>query len=341
MDLTIRVDATSAIGFGHLVRCLALAQHWKGNVHFVSHCDAPDASTSIRAQGFEFNALSDPTLAGAELARVVARCSSPVAVVFDGYQYTGADHRHAASLGCAVVVIDDNAHQPEYFADVLVNQNLYARSLRYSVPSHCRLLLGTEYAMLRREFASMRSRNRKAGSPPTVLITMGGSDAANITARILDACKQVAGINVIVVAGAANRRVDDLRRTIANDPRFRLEHAVSDMAGLLSQADLVITAAGTTCWECCCMGLPMVTVIAADNQCRNAESLAAAGAAISLGWHDRIMPGFVARQIAGLLADPAALHRMANVAGELVDGRGATRVAVAIEQRVGAARGTA
>ena len=55
--LIIRADASTAIGSGHIMRCIALAQAWQergGPVTFLSHCQNEALQQRIIKEGFEF-----------------------------------------------------------------------------------------------------------------------------------------------------------------------------------------------------------------------------------------------------------------------------------------------
>ncbi|WP_222115807.1 hypothetical protein [Chromobacterium vaccinii] len=57
---------------------------------------------------------------------------------------------------------------------------------------------------------------------------------------------------------------------------------VSNMAELIADHDLAIGAAGGSAWERCCLGLPCLLFIQAENQRQGTEALQAAGAAYIL-----------------------------------------------------------
>ena len=101
---------------------------------------------------------------------------------------------------------------------------------------------------------------------------------------------------------------------------------VADMAALMSRADLAIGGAGTTSWERCCLGLPSVVIVTADNQRAIADELQGAGAARVLGWHGDVESGRVSRAVADMSADPMGLRRMAEAAGRVCDGKGTKRI---------------
>jgi spore coat polysaccharide biosynthesis predicted glycosyltransferase SpsG len=102
---------------------------------------------------------------------------------------------------------------------------------------------------------------------------------------------------------------------------------VSDMAALMTDADVAIGAAGTTALERCSLGLPTLTYILAANQEHGAASLEAAGA-IQRIHLETLKDGL----FSGLqkLADVVHYRRMANAAAGLVDCEGTRRVAGAM-----------
>ncbi len=62
-NLTIRADANTRIGTGHIMRCIALAQAWKdqgGNVTFLCHCDSVALRHRIIDEDFDFIPIEKP-----------------------------------------------------------------------------------------------------------------------------------------------------------------------------------------------------------------------------------------------------------------------------------------
>jgi spore coat polysaccharide biosynthesis predicted glycosyltransferase SpsG len=98
------------------------------------------------------------------------------------------------------------------------------------------------------------------------------------------------------------------------------------MAELMAFADIAVGAGGTTSWERCCLGLPSVVIITAENQALIAERLAAAGACALIGRHRDIMPAMVAGPVTVLANDAGRRRAMARAAAAICDGRGGGRV---------------
>jgi UDP-2,4-diacetamido-2,4,6-trideoxy-beta-L-altropyranose hydrolase len=258
-------------------------------------------------------------------------------VVLDGYEFDLYYQRALRTAGCRLMIIDDAVRLPRYDADILLNQNLGASSLEYNCNADAELLLGPEYALLRREFIVWRSRLHTV--PETarkILVTLGGSDPDNVTLKVIQALRQleIARLQIRVVAGPTNQHLDELRDA-ATVFRGSLEllTSVSEMAPLMAWADLAVTAAGSTCWELACVGLPAATLVIAANQRAIGEALGTAGVVLNLGWHEEISADRIAATVDGLLYSSFRRLRMSQRGRSLVDGKGAERVAAAMSQR--------
>jgi spore coat polysaccharide biosynthesis predicted glycosyltransferase SpsG len=165
-----------------------------------------------------------------------------------------------------------------------------------------------------------------------VLVTTGGSDPADLSLRILDALATVsADLHVRLVAGAANARLEALRRQAATHrQRVEILHDVDDMPALMAWADLAIAAAGSTTWELAFMELPGLLFSVAENQTWIATSVATAGSAIDLGWHEALGRSDLAQAVDDAIARPDQRRRLSAAGRRLVDGQGALRVASAM-----------
>ena len=312
MSVAIRADASTAIGWGHAMRCLALAQALPERPTFVM--DDPPAAFVERAEpDAEVVALgSGYDVAGAEW------------VVVDGY-HLGSDYQRALrESGARVLVIDDHAHLDSYDADILLNQNLGAPDYRDRAPG-ARLLLGPRYALLRREFRDLTPPDR----PPEarrVLVTLGGSDPDGVTVRVVRALERVERpLEVQVIAGAGNPHLEALERAAAD-----LVVDAHDMPSRMMWADLAVTAAGSTAWELARVGTPQITIVLADNQRPIARGLADAGLAVSLGWHADLDEETIAAAVTALVDDAGRRAELSRRGRELVDGQGALRVVAAM-----------
>lgn len=333
--LLLRADATATIGSGHVMRCLALAQGWQdagGDVTFA----AAGLGDALRRRlvdedvtVVELDARPGSRL-DAEATVAHARQAGADWIVADGYDFDAAYQQRLREAGPRLLVLDDYGHADHYHADLVLNLNLDAdESMYVNRDPATRLLLGTRYALLRREFRDHDDRQRLI--PPVarhLLVTFGGSDPhdmAAMTIRAIQSIDQPELVTTVVAAG------DDLQTRLlpfaADGPqRIEVLGHVTDMAQLMARADLAVAAAGGTSWERALLKLPSLVVTVADNQRAIAAALHRAAAATDLGWWRDIREEKLADQIRTTALDESLRRKQADSAGRIVDGRGVERV---------------
>jgi UDP-2,4-diacetamido-2,4,6-trideoxy-beta-L-altropyranose hydrolase len=332
-SLLTRVDASLTMGTGHVMRCIALAQAWQdacGSATFVMAESTPGIQARLAQESCEL--LSISCAAGSEddalEAIRLARGRQVEWIVVDGYQF-GADYqRTLKAAGFKVLFLDDYGHASHYFADLVLNQNEQAKESLYEAREpHTRPLLGTEYCLLRREFASWRGWKRETPAVGgKVLVTMGGSDPENVTATVIEALRTLSNVEATVVVGGSNPHFAKLQESAAlYAPRITVRRDVSNMAELMASADVAVSASGSTCWELCFLGLPALLLDVAPNQTELARELDRRGCAIHLGDH-RISAEKVAGEVHRLLSSRELRQSVSQSACQLVDGDGARRV---------------
>ncbi len=339
--LLIRADGNPQIGLGHLMRCLALAQHWLqrcGPVTFALAEEVPVFAARLRNEGAgqHLLAVEPGSPADADATEALAAQLGAAWIVCDGYHFSAAYQARLKAVGSRLLFVDDYGHGQEYCADLVLNQNLYAEPgpyVRRSPGSD--LLLGARYALLRREFSGYPAQGRSVPAEAgRLLITMGGADPADFTSVALAALSQVTGLEALVIVGGSNphrAQIDRAARALGG--RASVVAAVDDMPARMAWADLAVTAGGSTCWELMYMGVPALVVVLADNQVAVAQAVARHGAGIDMGPSTAIDAARLGVSIAALARDQTARHEMAHVGRALVDGRGAERVTDAMLAR--------
>jgi UDP-2,4-diacetamido-2,4,6-trideoxy-beta-L-altropyranose hydrolase len=335
LSIAFLCNASSRIGGGHVMRCLTLAEELAGDratVRFVVNQDAPHVVPSLERAGFLFT--TGRTLM--EAAQIVGRQGSVDAVICDSYEIDAKIERSLRKMAAKVVTIDDLANRP-HECDLLIDAT-YGRSAedyRGLVPPGATICAGAHYAFLRPEFAALRetslSRRATVGGVERVLVSLGLTDIGGVTARVVAALVSTelkAQIDVVVGPTAQSRNA--LAEMAARNSRLALHVDPADMARLMTNADIAIGAGGTSSWERCCLGLPTVLVVLADNQRVIAEKLGEAGAVwLALGAsEDHVVE--ITHKVMELSNDGSARRRMTGAAAMIVDGCGATRVAEAI-----------
>jgi len=336
-QVLFRVDASTRIGTGHVMRCLAVAaalQRRGAVCHFASRELDGHLFDAVRAAGCVQHVIAEEEESWVE--RLLPQLGRPV-VVFDHYGLDEVDEARAARQASGVVVIDDLSNR-RHASDLLVDSGLLPgteRSYRGLVREEARLLAGPDFAPLRDEFARARATLRQRdGRIENLLVAFGGSDPTGETGRALegiDLWRRSGGnpdCRVVAVAGPSNPRGAELAATFGRMKGISVLERTSEMARWMADADLAIGAGGTTSWERCALALPALVTVVAENQKMQADDLARLGAIRIVGVAGDVGPADYARALAG--CRPSDLVAMGRAAESLTDGGGAERIAEAI-----------
>jgi UDP-2,4-diacetamido-2,4,6-trideoxy-beta-L-altropyranose hydrolase len=355
--VAFRADASLEAGTGHVMRCLTLADALRekgAECWFVCRAHPGHLAELIRSRGHHCHLLDtapeseqdiasasspaharwlgcDWVLDAAQSRDILAELH-PAWLVVDHYALDASWESRLRHHVGRIMVIDDLADRP-HDCDLLLDQNLGRQpdDYRELVPPGCTLLTGPRYALLRPEFAALRGYSLERRQLPVlkqVLITMGGVDKFNVTGQVLNALRCAPlpdDCRILVVMGPKApwlTQIEDLAATL-HWPTEVLVNA-NNMAQLMASSDLAIGAAGSTSWERCCLGLPTLMMIIADNQRKVAGYLMSAGAAECIQTEN--MEENIINWFNNYISAPGISTKMTRCAISIIDGLGAWRV---------------
>ena len=328
MKALFRCDASAKIGGGHVMRCLTLANELAGRGWECLFACNEEAAAII------------PALASSKYQRIAPdEWRHTGLLVVDHYGLDVAYEKLCRPRAKKILVIDDLADRP-HDCDILMDQTYGRLAADYSglVPPHCAVLTGTQYALLRPQFATLRvvglqQRAARKGKLERLLLSFGSGNPDNVTGLVLAALERVPErLEIVTVLGRRAPHASTVAAQIAALQRktphtVTLHLGVDDMAGLMARADLSIGAGGTTSWERCCLGLPAMVIELADNQGKIAQELEKAGAIVFLGHKNQWDDDVFLERLRSLQDQPQALRKMAEIAASVCDGKGAGRLA--------------
>lgn len=358
--VAFRADASVRIGSGHVMRCLTLADALAGagaTCRFAMRAHDGHLGALVEARGHvalllppgDGRVSDEPTHADWlgtdwETDAVQTRNALPGSpvdlLIVDHYALDRRWQMALRDLARHRMVIDDLADRV-HDADLLLDQNLGTSAADYAalLPAHARRLIGPRYALLRPEFAAAHARIATTASADRalrhILIAVSGTDPDNVSEQLLDrldTARLPADVAITVVLGNSAPHIGAVRaRTARMRPPTQLLVGVNDMSRIFAGADLCIGATGGMSWERCCLGLPTLLLVLADNQVKAASALADAGAGLLVG--DIRHPGWELRFDAQLQAalDPRQRDAMHQRAMAICDGQGARRIVGTLE----------
>lgn len=330
MKIAIRADASPGIGTGHFMRCLALTQGLKDNgdeVVFITHCEGTGFLERIEKEKIRTYIIDNPD--DENETGIILEKENADWVVLDGYHFGPVYQKKVKENGHKLLVIDDHAVHGYYFADVILNQNYGAEGFHYNAGPDTKFLLGTGYALLRREFLRHADyRKEISDTANKILVTMGGSDIGNHTFKAVQAINLISSpLEVKVVIGGSNPHYETiLKETGKGIHRFDILRSVENMAPLMIWADIALSAGGSTCWEMAFMGLPALLCIVADNQENMVKTLDRDGIFKSLGWIDKIDKKEISAALLLTIHDKIKRSEVNRKSRTIVDGFGVKRL---------------
>ncbi|MGB0936182.1 MAG: UDP-2,4-diacetamido-2,4,6-trideoxy-beta-L-altropyranose hydrolase [Colwellia sp.] len=360
--IVIRVDASTRIGSGHIMRCLTLARKLSANsckIIFLSKNHQGNLNEFIKKEGFEVFVLSAPDenvedqmddklWLGCSYLKDANECLKLLQslevdlLIVDHYSLDYQWHKIIKKMQnkiykMKIMVIDDLANR-KHDCDILLDQTLGREAYHYKnlVPNHCQLLLGTEFIMLRDEFFKLRkiAKNKRKNNfeIKNLLISIGGTDPNNITNNLLNwliklkhsqlitkDLKVVIVLNQLSIAKMLDNTSNNLDWvTIVSNPK--------SMAQLMLDADIAIGSSGGTAWERCCLGLPSLSIISAENQRFISKNLANLGAIIDLGHFSNLTYLDFSESLKKIMNSTDNYKKMSTQSFACCDGVGANNV---------------
>jgi UDP-2,4-diacetamido-2,4,6-trideoxy-beta-L-altropyranose hydrolase len=369
MHIAIRADASTRIGYGHIMRCLTLADAFVTNfnssisINFICHRLPNKLSEKIKANGFSvINIDSDVEQDEWSQSHDAQQCIQVLSalnknnnidlLIQDHYQlnlpWQQALHPYTSFL----LVIDDLADRPHQ-ADFLLDQTFERKAKDYQglVNESCQLFVGESYILLRDEFTQLISQakqnreNSKAIN--NIMVSLGGMDPDNVTAKVLNsliqwqsyhqAQNQHNRLSVNVVMGSSAPYLESIKALCQQHSWLNLHQDCNNMAELMLAADLAIGASGSSAWERCSLGLPTLSIEIADNQALVSKNLANFGAIVNLSTAEHCKEQDIIDALKSSMTDNKKYQQMVEQCFKCCDGQGAQRLFSKISSTINSA----
>lgn len=359
MNIVFRCDASIQIGTGHVMRCLTLADELTNQgakCYFICREHEGNLIGFITQKGYKVYKLeagslnnsnkdeAEPTLFHSEWLGSsqtedanqtidIISDIEPEWLIIDHYALNDYWEQKLRPHCDSILVIDDLADR-KHDCEILLDQTFGRSKQDYQdlVPDHCKVLCGTTYALLRPEFSKWRQyslERRKNNTLEHILVNLGGVDKDNLTSKILDTLKQAPlsdSCKITVVMGSTSPWISTVIEKAEQLPwRIEVKTGVSNMAELMANSDLAIGAAGSTSWERCCLGLPTIMIVIADNQKDIANNLKSADA-VKVILNDQSLVATINEYISMFMGSLESLKLMSQSSANILDGKGVMRI---------------
>lgn len=257
-----RFEASPNIGVGHAMRCCVLADKL---VEFGWSCMLV---TSVQTLSM-IPALQRFDNIAPDVWQVDPReCDL---FVVDNYDLDVTYESKFRDVAQLILVIDDLANR-KHNCDILLDQTLGRSVVDYInlVPENCLVLTGAEYTLIRKDISKQRLasllRRKHAKDWQRALVSLGGADDGTFTIQALAKLKEVGFLGAIDITLGFAPNMQTVEEYTSTMPNVCLLHTGQNISELLTNADFAIGAAGSSCWERACLGLPQFLLKTAKNQ---------------------------------------------------------------------------
>lgn len=327
MRVVLRADASRTQGTGHVMRCLTLAEGLRARGHeiiLITNASEVSWLEQIKAES-ELTLVSSPQhqLAASYIAEL-----KPDWVVVDSYEISAREISALADSMKVLAIVDGN-HR-DINATMYLDHNYSAEKLAWPEYVQERLLAGSKYALIRDSILEQkRSVPWKIQDDiPRVVAFMGGSDP---TGAIKQVCRALTDIDMSmdVTLIASSEWLKDIQEQIHAKNNFKVILPTSELPELLGNASIVISAAGTSSWEICTLGLPSVLISVVDNQvdcCQRMIEKELVLGINALEMSDEELHRNLSSQIKKMLSSQETRKQLSTHATRVFDGLGKQRV---------------
>lgn len=313
------------------MRCLTLSEallRGGHEVHFVTNESGVPWLQKVLESSPVFKHLAIQHSLGTDVIMEI----DPDWVVVDSYVIPIEEINAFSGRARILAIVDGDARGID--ADLYVDHNLGAETVQWPQLVSSRILAGSKYALVRDAVLNQRKAEPwKITTPEThILAFMGGSDP---TGTICLAGEVLANLDysfrsTIIASADWQQSVSEL---IADNPHCRVIPPTPDLPALLGQADVAISAAGTSAWELCTLGIPSILLAVVDNQDESLERLVVGGFALGLSRAEATKEKLT-EMLQLLLLDEGLRKELTQRCFNSFDGKGKERVVEAMERQL-------
>ena len=340
--ILFRVDGNSKIGAGHIMRCTSIAIEAKKQGHECAFLSSDESYKKVvENHGIPMHSMNtayDNMDREWDRSKTILQTFMPEIIVIDSYYVTEQYLREMGKYA-SVIYIDDVLSFP-YPVDMIVNYNIYAMESDYASlykdENMPRLLLGLEFAPLRKEFQEI-APIEIVEQAQKVLVTTGGADEERILIQLVN---EVLGrdteLEYHLLVTKYEPDLARLHEIAKKNTKIILHENVKSVSELMCMCDMAISSAGSTLYELCACGLPTITYVIEDNQIQAARTMSDKGIMPSCG-DIRVEHNIYSKLIvlAEKLSKEFPLRKEMQCKGrQLVDGKGVERLVKAMEKTI-------
>tara|TARA_R110002049_G_scaffold2365_2_gene17261 strand:- start:18182 stop:19195 length:1014 start_codon:yes stop_codon:yes gene_type:complete len=266
--IIFRADGSSTAGLGHLYRLFSLVEIVKDTLDFI-FLTHETSTVSVIPKNYNKEIIPKNIKVEEEPDWLAAHFySKEYIIIADGYQFTAYYQKQIKEKGYNLIYIDDLASEHMY-ADVVINHSPYIRKKHYKKEAYTKIVLGTQYALLRPIFLKEAQQNKVISKIDSAFVCFGGADPYNLTLKAVEALLLIPNFkNIHVVLGGAYKykEIFDLKEKNSFKIKTYRNLSGEDLIQTMRQCNFAIAPASTILYELSCVKIPILSGFYVDNQ---------------------------------------------------------------------------
>jgi UDP-2,4-diacetamido-2,4,6-trideoxy-beta-L-altropyranose hydrolase len=339
-NIIFRLDASPSKGFGHISRCLNLAEYLIPycNLHFIIKTSSVD-SVNIFINNRKFidaintiEYLDERIDISDDLKITINKTKETKGfLIIDHYDANEEYQLNLKKNNVKWLQFDSHAKNNLYANIVLHASPGATKELYYPLINHknTKQLLGPKYAIINKSFYKLRKKVTARKFIKNVFICFGGGDDKGATLKVINSLNNLNFIkyNFKIFISSNNNDFETILKIVSQRNNFEIFVNQTNIAKEMLSCDIGIIAPGTLSYEAACMGLPMILISIADNQLINSKAWVEMGCAQYIGQLESLDLTQISNALVFYTINHCKINNMSTKCMKLVDGKGPIRVA--------------
>ena len=325
--IAIRCIADHSRGYGHFSRCLAISNYFSKknyNVLFLinNNTHLKQELSKIKSSFFILPKFKTISSEGKFLKKFIVQ-KNISCLIIDMKEFSEKLSSQIKNSKCLTIVIDDSSVTNVY-SDILLNGNPIKQYHKYKKSNKkAQLLLGSKYFITHSNFSKNKKKlsEIKFKNKYNVVVSCGGSDANNLTWKIIKQITDLPNIKIQAIVGPL------IQKNLNPKTRkpIKIINSPKKIWKIFNCSDLVICTSGSTLFELAIQGIPCINIAAVKHQTAYGLDFSKSKFGVYMGYWKELDFSKIKLITDELLSNTSKRKQMSSVGKRLIDGKGLER----------------
>lgn len=266
--IAFRVDASSKIGAGHMMRCIELCRVLDKKNYTTTFISKDSLLSRTLLKNIKNKSLIRYKNMSEDIKKSqrIIRNKKINALIIDSYLH---DENWEKAINIKKLIAFDDRPKKRHFVDMLIDMGSKKRKIKYKklLPKSTEIVIGTEYRILREEFIKNTKTVEKHYD---IFICFGGADSDNFTEKSINELLNIKSkLKIIIILGPGYNKTNIARvrnKLDTSHHEFTVIHDSINISAQMNQSEIIITAPGGMAFEAASLGKKIILIKTEKNQ---------------------------------------------------------------------------